>query len=144
MATGTTYGTNYTLAAAAAPSTFLDSAKWGGKVRGCTEKFVAAAAYDAGSIIYVGQVPKGAVPLFAIISTAAGVTGAVTGTIGSADDADLFGTFTTLATTSQQMLVTTAPNTPLTADTEIRIVTADDTFASAGEIEVSLFWLEHN
>lgn len=144
MATGTTYGTNMTIALAATPAAFLDAAKWGGKVRCCEETFTAAAAYDATSIIYVGQLPKGAVPLFAILSTAAGVTGAVTGTIGSAADADLFGTFTSIAAASVQKLVTTAPNVALTVDTDIRIVTADDTFASGGIITVQLFWLAHD
>lgn len=143
MSTGTTYGTNYTIAMTPAPSSFLDGSKWGGKLRSCTEIFTADDDYGAGSYIYVGQVPKGAIPLFAIISTAAGVTGAVTGTIGSAGDADLFGTFTTIAAASTQTLVSTAPNTALTEDTEILIVTADDTFASGTTIHVKLFWAEH-
>lgn len=144
MATGTTYGTNYTLAMSPAPATFLDFAKWGGKVRACTETYTSAAQIDLGSHIYVGQVPKGAVPLFSIISTAAGLGAAVTGTIGSATTAALFGTFTSLNSASTQFLVTTAANTPLTEDTEIRIVTAGANFAASKTLEVKLFWMEHN
>jgi len=144
MATGTTYGTNYTIAMTPAPATFLDSAKWGGKVKSCTETYTAAAQIDLGSYLYVGQVHKGAVPLYAIISTAAGATGEVTGTIGSAGDADLFGTFTTIAGASTQTLVSTAPNTALTSDTDILIVTAGGHIAAASVITVKLFWAEHN
>ena len=143
MATGTTYGTNFTLAASPVSATLLDQAKWGGKLRSLTEIYTAAADYELGSYIYVGKLPKGAVPLFSIISTA-GVTGEVTGTIGSATTAALFGTFTTLAAASQQVLVASAPNTPLTEDTDIRIVTAGGTFASGATIHVKLFWAEHN
>lgn len=144
MATGTTYGTNYTIAMTPAPATFLDFAKWGGKVRCSTEVYTSAAQIDLGSFIYVGTLPAGAVPLFSIISTAAGLAGAVTGTIGSATTAALFGTFTSLNAASTQLLVASAPNTPLTETTEIRIVTAGANFATAKTLHVKLFWMEHN
>jgi len=144
MATGTTYGTNYTIADTKNPTTFLDSAKWNGKLRALTETYTAAAQIDLGSHIYVGTLPVGAIPRFAIISTAAGATGEVTGTIGSATTAALFGTFTTIAAASTQFLVATAANTPLTAETAIRIVTAGGHIATSSIIDVQLFWSEHN
>jgi len=144
MATGTTYGTNYTIAMTPTASSFLDSAKWGGKVRSITEVYTSAVQVDSGSYIYVGQVPKGAIPLFSIISTAAGLAGAVTGTIGSLTTATLFGTFTSLNAASTQTLVASAPNTPLTEDTEILIVTGGANFAAAKTLHVKLFWTEHN
>lgn len=144
MATGTTYGTNFTIAMTPAPASFLDSAKWGGKLRCCQESYTSAAQVDSGSYIYVGQVPKGAVPLFAIISTAAGLAGAMTGTIGSLVTPTLFGTFTSLNAASTQLLVTAAANTPLTADTDILIVTGGANFAASKTLEVKLFWMEHN
>jgi hypothetical protein len=140
MATGTTYGTNFTIALTAAPATFLDPGKWGGKVRCCQEAYTSAAQVDSGSYIYVGKLPAGAVPLFAIIATAAGLAGAVTGTIGSIATPTLFGTFTSLNAASTQLLNTTAPNTPLTVDTDILIVTGGANFAASKTLTVQLFY----
>jgi hypothetical protein len=92
----------------------------------------------------VGKVPKGAIPRFAIIATAAGLAGAVTGTIGSATTAALFGTFSSLNSASTQFLVSTAANTPLTEDTDILVVTAGANFAASKTFTVQLFWTEHS
>jgi hypothetical protein len=144
MATGTTYGTNFTIAMAAKPSTYLDLAKWGGKVRCIGDTYTSAAQVDSGSYIYVGKLPKGAIPKYAIISTAAGLAGAVTGTIGSLTTAALFGTFTSLNAASTQLLVSSAANTPLTEDTDILIVTAGANFAASKTLDVQLFFACHN
>jgi len=126
------------------PTTFLVSSKWGGKVKSLTETYTSAVQIDSGSYVYVGKVPKGAIPRFAIIATAAGLAGAVTGTIGSLTTATLFGTFTSLNAASTQFLVSTAANTPLTEDTDILVLTGGANFAAAKTFTVQLFWTEHN
>ncbi len=122
MAASTQYGANYTKARAAKPSRYLAAAQWGGKVRAQVDVAILSSNSDIGSLVYVGRLKKGQVPIAVIIR---GTTSkAVTGTIGWAGTAAALGTFTTLATALPQTLLPVTPNSPLTQDRDIYITTA--------------------
>lgn len=122
MAASTQYGANYATAKAATPATLLRHAQWGGKVRVQRDVATLTSDSDIGSLIYIGRLRKGTLPLRVIIKGA--TAKAVTGTIGWAGSAAALGTFTTLATALPQILMPTSPNEVLTEDTEIYITTA--------------------
>lgn len=135
MATFTGYGTNFTIADAPTPDTVLATELWGGRVHAIVDRFTAAKQYDAASLIYVGKMPKGAVPLFGMIQ----FTGSSTATliIGHAGDTNALGAATALTTTPiQQIFPTTAAfMVPLTADRDIYITTATAAIVTAEVIE---------
>ena len=139
MSTGTTYGANFTIADNPTPATVLDSPKWGGKVRCVQDTVTLAAQYDAGSYLYVGKVPIGAIPLFGIINYRTGSSTA-TLSIGSLTTATLFGSATALATTKTQVTYPTVPNTKLTAITDILCLTADAALLTSDVLDVKLFY----
>ena len=126
MATATIYGANHTVAKNVTPSTALAPCKHGGKVRCQRDVATAAVTSDAGSLIYIGTLPKGSIPKG--VTLASNTTNAVTGTIGWSGDADALGTFETLANTltsaGPQHTMPTVYNTPLTEDKDIYITTA--------------------
>ena len=143
MATATVYGANYTIAGNVTPSTALESCKWQGRVRVLADiSTVGVAVADAASLIYIGKLPKGALPLFTQL--ASDTTNAVTGTIGWSGDTDALGTFSTLAnsmTTAQP--VTTMPtvyNTPLTADRDVYITTAAAGLEAAAVVASRIYY----
>lgn len=123
MASSTQYGVNHALAGSPQSDSYMQSAQWGAKVRVQVDKVTLTAASDIGSLLYVGKLRKGDIPLrTTIISPNA--SNAITGTIGWAGDTDALGTFTTLATHVAQILTPTVFNTPLTEDKEIYITVA--------------------
>ncbi len=134
MAASTQYGANYAAARDAGPATLLRHAQWGGKVRNQRDVATLSSDSDIGSLIYVGKLRKGTLPLRVIIKGA--TTKAVTGTIGWAGSSAALGTFTTLATGGPQILFPTSPNTVLTEDKDIYITTAGAN-ADAGDVIVT-------
>jgi hypothetical protein len=138
MATGTLTGTNYAIANAPTPSTLLESSKWGGKVRCIEDIITAAAAYDAASIVKIGALPKGAIPIMTVIKYSGSAT--MTLAVGSTADTDLLGVFTALGTTPTQMALPSIPNTPLTADTVMEMLVAATGIASGDIFHVKMLY----
>jgi hypothetical protein len=123
MADSTQYGANYTKAASPQSDEYMQSAQWGAKVRVQVDQATLTSDSDIGSLIYVGKLRKGDIPIrTTIISPNA--SEAITGTIGWSGDADAMGTFTTLANNAAQILTPAVFNTPLTEDKDIYITTA--------------------
>lgn len=138
MATATIYGANYTVAKNVTPATYLKASQWGGKVRCHRDVAKASAASDAGSLIYIGTLPKGCIPIG--VTLASDTTNAITGTVGWSGDTDALGTFKTLAasltTGLVQRTMPTVYNTPLTEDKDVYITTAAAALES-GKIVIS-------
>ena len=127
MATATVYGANYSVAANVTPSTALEACKWQGKERVLADTTtIGLATADAGSLLYIGILPAGAV--VSDVQVVSNTTAAVTGTVGYSGDADALGTLTTLAnslTTAQPVsCLPTIGETPTTEDKKIYITTA--------------------
>lgn len=123
MAASTQYGVNYAKAGSPQADSYMQSAQWGAKVRAQVDVATLTANSDIGSLIYVGKLRKGDIPLRTTIISS-NISEAVTGSIGWAGDTDALGTFTTLATNAAQILTPTVYNTPLTEDKDIYITTA--------------------
>lgn len=123
MAASTQYGVNYAKAGSPQSDEYMQSAQWGAKVRAQVDVATLDSDSDIGSLIYVGKLRKGDIPIRTTIKSP-NVSNAVTGTIGWSGDTDALGTFTTLATHAAQILTPTVYNTPLTEDKDIYITTA--------------------
>jgi hypothetical protein len=82
--------------------------------------------------VYVGKLPKGAVPLFTVF-TAVDATSTATGHLGYASDTNALGTISAVTTTKEQLVYPSAGiGTPLTEAKDIYITTATaDTAADA-------------
>lgn len=143
MGTQTRYGTNYTIADNPLVGSFISSKKWGGAVQCRTDVVVGGTDTGAGSILYVGKLPAGCIPVG--VSLASNTGNAVTGTIGWSGDADALGTFETLAntlTTGQvENTMPTVPNTALTADKDVYITTAGAALEENSVINVKMFYV---
>jgi hypothetical protein len=114
----TRYGTNATKLAALTPSNMLNAEQSGGVVRSMVERYTGTTV-NSGDLLYLGKMPKGAIPLGGFLRYTGSDTGVLS--IGYAGDTDALGTATALATTATQYLVPTTAqmNTPLTADRDI-------------------------
>jgi|GEM_PF-4211395 len=114
----TKYGTNATILASLTPSTALKAEQSGGVVRSMTEEYTGARV-ASGDIIYLGKMPKGAIPLFGVIRYNGSDSGILK--IGYSGDTDALGTTTALTTTKTQVLYPAREqiNEPLAADTDI-------------------------
>jgi hypothetical protein len=123
MATLTAYGTNYTIASNVTPSTLLNPAKWTGDIKHISDVVVMTTAADAASLVYVGKLPKGAIPLYTVFNTD-DATSTATGIIGYASDTNALGAITAITTTLTQLVEPTVWNTPLTAAKDVYVTTA--------------------
>lgn len=114
----TTYkGTNFGIVEAPTPTTVLPVEKVGGKIHAITDVY--QGAVDTASIIKMGRMPKGAIPLFGFINFSGSAT--TTLSVGYPGATQCLGTATALATTPKQTLY---PNksqwgTPLTAAVDV-------------------------
>ena len=130
MATLTAYGTNYTIADNVTPSTALNPAKWTGDIKHISDVVVMTTAADSASLVYVGKLPKGAIPLYTIFNTD-DATSTATGIIGYTGDTNALGTISSISATPLQVVAPVVVNTPLTAAKDVYITTgADGTEAS--------------
>jgi hypothetical protein len=141
MATGTAHGTNYALKNAPYVGTWPNAARCNSEVYCLSEEvYATASAGDAGSVLYMGKLPAGAVVLFTVvwpIDTASygegdAMTNAVTGNIGISGDNNLFGAFTDLNATATPQVIgvvpdgttyTTTLDMALRAETDVLITT---------------------
>lgn len=143
MSASTQYGVNYALASAPSSPAYLHASQWGGKCRVQRDVATLTSASDIGSLVYIGRLPKGSIPVASIIQSG-NVSNAVTGTIGWSGDADALGTFTTLATALSQVLTPTVPNTPLTEDKDIYITIAGANAEADDVINTALVYADNN
>ena len=113
------YGTNAAILASITPSTYPEASKNGAKVRAITDKFVAAATILVADKIYLGKLPKGALPLGGSIRYSGASTGTLT--VGYTGATAALGAATALTTTKTQQLYPslTQANTPLIADVDV-------------------------
>ena len=143
MATTSNYGANYTVIinTPVAPADLVHAHEWGGNVRVQADSVtITAGAGDAGSFIYIGNLPQGSIPLCCVLSTAATVTW--TGTVGWSGNADGLGDFPAFGAGS----VVTGPGvsesyTALTQDTDIYITTATAALVSADTLATQIFYV---
>lgn len=139
MATSTLRGVNNTIIQTPSPSTLMDYGRAQGRVSVTMDKAVAVAQMDAGSKFKMGgKIPKGAIPLFGIMR----FTGSSTATlkIGTADNDDLFGSCSAIATTPTQIFYPTEENAPLDADSEIEVLTAAAAIVPSEQLEIVLLY----
>lgn len=116
----TTYkGTNFTIVEAPTPSTVLATELWGGRVKAVTDKW--QGAVDSGSILKMGRMPKGALPLGGFLRYSGDAT--TTLSIGYTGATQYLGSATALATTKTQVFYPSKDqwNTPLTASVDIYV-----------------------
>ena len=119
MATGTAYGTNYALKAAPRVGTWPNAAICNSELYCLSEEAYSTAAGDAGSFIYLGKLPAGAVVQFCVVwpidtatygegdnATAAGLTME----IGTSSDPDLFGDVTDLNASALPQVIGVCPD----------------------------------
>lgn len=120
MATYSYGGTNYTLKATPKVGTYPYAGDFYNAQLYCLsdECYATGAALDAGSLMYLGKLPAGAVVQFIIIwpiDTATygegdAMTNAVTATIGISGDADLFGNVSDLNATATPQVIAPVPD----------------------------------
>ena len=120
MATASFAGTNYALKAAPKVGTWPNAAACNGEVYCLSEEcFASGSDLDAGSLMYVGKLPVGAVVLFSvvwpIISSApeAGATvmsNQVIGELGTLTDPDLFGDVTRMDNNALPQVIEPCPD----------------------------------
>ena len=157
MATGSFEGTNFALQDTPVVGTFPRAA-YGGGIVYCSsdDVFASGSDLDTGSTMKCGKLPKGAAVLYTIIwpiDTATfgaqdAMNGAVTGTIGITGDTDLFGTFTTLATTTPQILTPSPDGTTYTTlltnglqeAVDVFITTAGASLVATEGVHVEIFY----
>ena len=139
MATFTAYGTNYTIADNVTPSTALDPSKWTGDVKHISEVVTMTTAGDAGTLVYVGKLPKGAIPLYTIFNSD-DATSTATGIIGYAGDTNALGTISAITTTLTQVVAPAVFNTALTAEKDVYVTTAAAATSASTTWHVTIFY----
>lgn len=155
MAASTTLkGTNYTEVAkvTASPPTasaevFVNAAQmWGTKLRVQYDTYEADAAYDAGSVISMGLIPKGA-RVLAFYCANEAVGAAVTADISlSGTAATAAEAWTDMTSANQQVIpaLEAVSNAALTADSIVQVTTAAATFASGKSIVVATLYIDED
>ena len=156
-ASATFAGTDYALKATPKIGTWPNAASCNGELYCLSEEFYATGAHAAGSLLYMGILPAGAVVHFSILwpidsdevaDGAAAMAAAVTGELGTIADPDLFGDFSTLGAAATQVLTpvpdgtihTFLSDTALRAETIVVIKTADQSLANTEGIALKMFY----
>ena len=134
MATTGLTGVNATLVAAGLkPSTLLKAQLLGGKVRVMEDIVTHTGAGDIGSLMTFGPLPKGCIPLFAIMNYSVGSS-----TLTLA--AGVFAAATAVTTTKVQILAAVDPRTALTAATDVVFTTAAAATGSTDVFQFQIFY----
>lgn len=130
----------YTINAAPMPST-LGSPLQNGE---CVIKgdFIAfdASNWDSGTTFYMARLPKNSFLIMTILISDA-MTNAVTGQIGDGTTAGRFGSWTTLASASKQVIPNPDLKTLITADTDILCTTGGANCGATGNLVMAFFIL---
>ena len=125
-----------------------------GNVYCMTDVCYAEGAGDVGSTLVFGSLPKGAVPLYAIvypvnvIGIPAATTNAVTGSLGVSGDADLFGAVGSLKSATPQVIVPKPDGTVYTGvnsialqeESSVVLTTASAALAVGEGVAVKIFF----
>lgn len=131
-------GVNFAVADAPTPATVLATEKWGGRVKTLQDKYTALATVATGTLIKVGKMPKGAIPLGGSIRYSGASTGTLT--FGYTGATSALGAATALATTKTQRLYPSATQwgAPLTAAQDIYATLAGHNLATGDILCVEL------
>jgi hypothetical protein len=137
MTTASYHGVNYTVMDNDPTLvTRLQGNKWGGHIQVVSDSFTATAGDTGttGSFIYVGKLPKGAIPMFSVISSDGAITW--TGILGYSGTTDALGDLAVFSAAGSQVLGPSATQiaTPLTAEKDIYITTGTQTIADGDAI----------
>jgi len=144
-AAATYYGANYTVVdnTPVQVSSLVNACEWGGNVQVVTDTLTCGATDTgtAGSLIYIGKIPKHSIPLFCTITSPAATTW--TGTIGWAGDTDCLGDFAAFSAAGSQVTGPSAAkaNTKTTQDQDVYITTATDALVSGDSISTAIFYV---
>lgn len=133
-------GTNFAIAAAPTPSTVLATEKWGGRVKALVDVKQMGATRAAGTLIYLGKLPKGALPLVGFVQYSGSVTATLT--VGYTGGASNLGSATALATTPNQVLYPngTQWNTPLAAAVDVYATIGAHSLAASDTLRFKLLY----
>lgn len=153
---GTFTGTNYALQTSPVAGTMPNGKLTAGHVYCATDTcYASGTSLGAGSTMTVGKLPKGAVVLSTVVypidSDSYGapdaMTNAVTGTLGTATDADLFGDVGALNSATPQVIAPkpdgttiTNPLVGLTADANVIFTSASAELVATEGICVKIFY----
>ena len=146
MTTASYHGANYTVIDnLPSVASFLNANEWGGVVKAVTDTFTATAGDtgSSGSFIYVGKLPKGAVPLNVVVTAENAQTWG--GTIGYTNAEDALGDFAVFTVAGSKV---TGPDpdgvasTPLTEAKDVYIKTATESIANGDSITTSIFYIQ--
>lgn len=144
MTTSSYHGANYTVIDnLPGVGSFVRADEWGGDVKAITDTFTATSADTGtfGSFIYIGTLPKGAVPLNVIVSANNSITWS--GTIGYSGVPDALGDFPVLGVSSAMTGPSAAVgSTALSAAKDIYITTVTQTIASGDSITTTIFYIQ--
>lgn len=158
MATGTAYGTNYTLKATPKVGTWPNAAACNGELYCLSEECYATGAGVPGSVMRMGKLPVGAVVQFTVLwpidsgevaDGGAAMAAAVAGDIGITGDTNLFGSFTDLTSVTPQVIGTVPDGTTYTstldfalrAETDVIITTTGaQNLANTEGIAMKMFY----
>jgi len=143
--TSSYYGANYTVVDnTPAVASFVAATEWGGNVKAITDTFTAGATDTgtAGSVIYVGKLPKNSIPLACVISSPAAMSWS--GTIGWSGDVDALGDFTTFTAAGSKITgpAATVAASPTTQDQDVYITTADAAIVSSDSITTTVLYVQ--
>ncbi len=141
---GTYYGANYTVVDnLPAVASLVNACEWGGNVQVVTDTLTCGATDTgtAGSLIYIGKIPKHSIPLFTVVSSPAIISW--TGIIGWANDTDCLGDFTTFSAAASHVCGPAAAtaNTKTTQDQNVYITIADAALIAGDSISTSIFYV---
>lgn len=142
----TYYGANYTVIDnSPGIASLVEAHEWGGNVKAITDTLTCGATDTgtAGSLIYIGKLPKNSIPLCTIISSPAKISW--NGTIGFANDTDALGDWPAdeiaAAGTAICGPAAATANTPTTEDKKIYITTATAALISADSISTCILYI---
>ena len=159
MATAAFSGTNYALRATPLVGTWPSAAASNSEVYCMSDECLASGTdLDLGSTMTFGKLPVGSVVLFSVVwpiissDYAAGgtaMTNAVTATLGTAADADLFGDIADMNASALPQVIepgpdgtiyTTTLDFALTAETAVVLTTADASLVATEGVAVKVFY----
>ena len=136
----TYYGINATKYAAGGMANFITE-QWIANLKASHDEYtVPAATALAGSIVTMGRIPKGSRVLFHVITYSA-ASAAVTATIKVGSTTD--GAITSMTAAGSQVVgaLIASSGTPITADANVTLTTADATAPAAMNFTLTTFYI---
>ncbi len=147
MASASYYCANYTIIDnKPSIASFVEANEWGGNVKAVSDTFTATAGDtgSAGSLVFIGKVPKNSIPLCTILSAASAMSW--TGTIGYSGDTDAYGDFAAFAAAISFTQIAGPAvadlNTPSTQDQDIYITTATASLVDGDTLATTILYVQ--